>query len=386
MPSRTIHLTDIRRAACGLITVLLLVACLDRGAFATSLSFSQLDFNLEGAIINNSEWGAVDLTYTGDTGILYFNLNVNGTWQVQNVPVVSREGPGLEQIENFNFDLGVARGTNVSSLNFGFTLTPAVQTSIPVGSTLSLVNNELVVSFRDVGEAAPALLPAAPLVGGQAADPAKHAHKKFPNQECGLNECNPTAASNSLQFLKSQNGLTIADADITIAAIKAKLQAHPEGGVFRDHNDTRASGNPNAWWEDKKAYVESKNFPITTKQITKLSDIAAEIDRGEDVELQGDWHAAAIVSITDLAGGKFSVDVAHDTAQGMAGGTKTQTIIFNPTTGKFEGSPGFFDGSGFQYAVSESVVPEPSTVILLSLGLVCLAACRLKHYRRSRAP
>ena len=112
--------------------------------------------------------------------------------------------------------------------------------------------------------------------------------------------------------------------------------------------------------------MKAKGFPITTRKITDLSKLAAELDDDQDIELQGDWHTAAIVGLTELDNGCYAIDVSHDTKQGILGGTIVQTILYCPTIGEFIGSPGFFDGSGFNYAVVEC--PEPATICLLALG------------------
>jgi len=344
-------------------------------SWSINVDFSQLSFDLEGTSIPNTEWGAANLTYTGADPILYFNLTVNNSWQVQNVPVLSREGAGVDQTGVFAFDLGVPRGTSVSSLTYAFTLTPSIQSSMPLGASVAPVVSALLTSFPDVAEeAVPALAPAEPLVGGQAAEAKKHTQQGFPNQDCAKNKCAPAAASNSLQFLKAKNNLNIPNATISIAGMDAAMtNGNAAGAKLRD--------GAHAWWVDKKAFLDAGRFGITTKQLLRLSDIAAEIDHGEDVELQGGWHTAAIVGITDLGGGKFSLDVAQDTKQGVAGGTQVDTIVFDPATGKFKGSPGFWNGSAFQYAVSESVVPEPSTLLLLGSGLAGFAVFGRKRLR-----
>ena len=61
---------------------------------------------------------------------------------------------------------------------------------------------------------------------------------------------------------------------------------------------------------------------------------------------------AAIVGITKLANGKYAIDVAHDTSQGKAGGTKTETTTFDPATNSFSGGT-FLDGTKLDQFVIE---------------------------------
>lgn len=346
-----------------------------------SLAFYQLDFDLDGTITTNSDWGEVDLTFTGSTDILYFNLAINGTWQVQNIPVLSIEGSGVSQAMRYCFDLGVAPGTDVTTLNYDYTLTTTTQASMPGGSYPASVQDRSVIMYSGVaGVDIPPLLAPAPLVGGEAKG-GGCVHPNLPNQECGKDECVPAAVSNSLQFLNTKYKLGIAAGDITINKMKqatnwgSKTMASAPGpgvdrvlspypaskpdpwtkkGCWIDHDNNAAAGEKNAWWEDKDAYMKAHNLPITTTKVTSMAEIYKEVCRCQDVELMGDWHAAAIVGITPLAGGKYSIDVAHDTKQGQAGGTeKPQSIKYDPATNKFSGSPGFFDGSTFRYGISE---------------------------------
>ena len=89
--------------------------------------------------------------------------------------------------------------------------------------------------------------------------------------------------------------------------------------------------------------------------------------------------------ITDLGGGKYKIAVAYDTKQGKNGGTKTESITYDPGTKKFAGSPGFFDRSSFRYAVVEcpkkEVIPEFTSIAIpaaTAIGLVFLFLRRRK--------
>jgi len=90
---------------------------------AQSIQFNQLNFNYNGTTSNNSDWGAANLTFTGNAAILYFNLTVDTTWSVENMPVLTTRGIGQSQTQRFWFKVGPA-GTQVSTLTYGFSLTP----------------------------------------------------------------------------------------------------------------------------------------------------------------------------------------------------------------------------------------------------------------------
>jgi len=320
---------------------------------ADEVNFSQIDFYIDGVPTLNSEWGSVDFTFTGQEPVMYFNLAANGSWQVQNIPVLSIEGEGVNQSISFAFDLGVPSGTDVTSISYGYTFTNTTLGSMPAETGTAVVfDQDVVISSGAGGVAIPPLQPAKPLVGGAAVGAKKHVHANFPNQDCGLSECCPAAVSNSLKFLNKKHNMGLNNNGLSIAKMKTATNWNKEG-CWIDPDATRPAGERNAWWEDKKAYMKMNNIPVTTRKIADLSKLAAEIDKGQDIEIQGDWHTAAVVGITDLGGGKYKIVVAHDTDQGNPGGTMTQSIIYNPATKKFEGSPGFFDGSSFRYAVVE---------------------------------
>src|SRR5262245_54917948 len=109
----------------------LLIFSASLGASAASISLNQVDWYLSGVAHPNTEWGAVKVDYTGSDQILYFNLNVNGSWQVQNEPLLSGFGAGNREALEINFNLGNARGTNVASANVGWSITSSVLGSMP---------------------------------------------------------------------------------------------------------------------------------------------------------------------------------------------------------------------------------------------------------------
>jgi hypothetical protein len=83
-------------------TILLVLAILHissslRSASAESLIFYRMDFDFGGIQYTHTEWGSVTFTFTGSDPIMYFNLTVNNSWQVHNVPVLSLSGTGVSQ-------------------------------------------------------------------------------------------------------------------------------------------------------------------------------------------------------------------------------------------------------------------------------------------------
>lgn len=333
-----------------------------RGMAFSAVSFYQSDFTLDGASYTNTDWGSLDFTYTGSSNVMYLNVAVNGSWEIQNIPVLSQNGVGVTHTKSYDFDLGVASGTPVSSLSHDHSLTASPVGTMPGGSTsVSVGDRSFAISSGVTNAAIPALSAAAGLIGHVVVGPA-HGNSNFPNQDCGLNKCTPAAVSNSIQFLNEKKKLGIDPADITIDKMIDATKWEPDGCWI-----DKGTGH-NAWWEDKDAYMKANNLPITTRKITDLSKLGSELDDDQDIELQGDWHTAAIVGLTELANGCYAIDVSHDTQQGITGGTMVQTTVYCPTTDKFVGSPGFLNDSGFRYAIVECQVPAPGAIVLASFG------------------
>ena len=329
------------------------------------LKFYQLDFDELGGTINNSEWGHVDLTFSGYPNPMYFNLAVNGSWQVQNIVVGSIEGPGTLQKMTYSFSLGVPRGTNVQNIDYDYSLTLQPIGAMPGGAIPASVGNRTIRSRSGImGAVIPPVPPAHPLGGttpppgvpllrgeGYIGAEGEVHHENFPNQECGEDECAPAAISNSLQWLNSTYDLGMTTEQTSIDtwlgwfAIHWHLPSYPgagDGGCGYD------------WPGLKEAYINdpAHPYPITSKTIT-VGEIWGEILSGQDVEITGEWHCAAVTGIKVLDNGNCEITVSHDTKQGEDGGTITETITYDKATGTLSGSPDFFDGSLVTSVVSE---------------------------------
>jgi len=313
------------------------------------LQFCQMDFNFDGIMYENTDWGSVDVVYVGQEPIMYFNLAVNGDWQVQNIPVLSNQGVDVDQTMTYYFDLGNDVGTEVTDIFYDYDFTIDILQSMPGGSFNSPVLDDFVELWAgELGGSMPELDEAKPLVGGEANTPKKHAHKNFPNQECGKNECAPAAISNSLKFLNQKHHLGLTEAQTSI-------------GTMKTATGWTANGAPANWWETKKKYMGDNNYPIVTRKITDISKLAAEIDAGQDVEIRETWkdkdnktcgHVTCLTGITKLKNGDYSLDVVDDRKQGKPGGTdKPRTYIYNSTTGKFYEAG--FGHTKFEWAVVE---------------------------------
>lgn len=356
------------------------------GASVPTLLFSQLDINLDGAVYQDSEWGAIDLDYTGYSQVMYFNVAVNGNWCVQNMPLLSREGLGVSTSAFYTFNLGFPRGQDVPSLSYDYAITSDVQPVMPSGSQYAAVGPATVNlsgGFRDTVMGLLAVAPAL-RVGGAVVAGTAHKHSGFPNQECGSMECVPAAVSNSLQFLNKKKNLHMDPNSITIAKMKVATKWEATGCWTRP-DPNRPAGQRNAWWQDKNLYMQDPNhpLPITTRQIDfenateaqrrdRLEELGREMDANQDIEFNMPGHTAALIEIVKHVDGKYKLTIAHDIKQGQAGGTKEEELAYDPATNRFTGV--FGTNSEFLYAVIEC--PEPTTLVLLALGSLALFRSR----------
>ncbi len=323
-----------------LAVLLFMPSCDDetkKDLYNVSLRFAQLDFDLGGQETKNSAWGSAELGYENARTILYFNLAINKRWVVRNIPVPAWE---KDARWTFGFDLGVNQGTDVTTLEYAYELTADVLTTMPADFKRASVTDRSVVMASGFVEGKPILQdPPDAELGDSVADSAFHAGE-FPNTGASLNECVPAAVSNSLHFLNAKYKLGLTEEEMSIPTMREATGWDPRGCGF-------------GWYKTKEKYMNDNGYGVTTRRITDFDQIIKEIKDGQDVELCGDWHCAAVTGIARLTDGKYVIYVAHDTAQSEKGGEIYEKITYDPDTKKFEGSPGFFDGSGFSYFVVE---------------------------------
>ncbi len=331
------------------------------------LQFCQMDFNFDGTVYENTDWGSVDLIYVGQEPILYFNLAVNGEWQIQNIPIISGRGVNVDQVMTYYFDLGNEVGEEVTEITYGYAITEDILLSMPTETHTAIAADDYIIMSSGFGGEMPDLAEAQPLVGGKAASTVKHAHKNFPNQEAGKNECAPAAVSNSLKFLNTKYKLGLTDAQTSIAEMKKATKWN--------------NGCALNFWEDKKKYMEDNNYPITTRKMTNMDDIIKELDAGQDIEIIESWndgksaHATCLTGATKLENGKYTLEVVDDTKPDELGGTS------NPRTYKYDENTGKINETGFITKFEYAIVECPKNPKWgFHLKLPILPGCELKVY------
>jgi hypothetical protein len=365
-------------AVCAFVSLLLCPAAL---AGLVGIDIAQISF-LQGAdTVLNSDWGSASITYTPSTSFQFFNLVVNGSWQVQNVPVASLSTLNSTQSMTFDFNLGVPRGMPAGTVSYVALLADAPLNGPPTGTP---VNTTPAVRDVTVGGLAGPLgpIPAAlPLIGKLPIDFAFNFD--MVNQDVGVDECAPGAFSNSLMWLDRNGALNIPANLKSVDGLKGPTNWSPPMKDVNGNPIPGTGGVPVNAYLGKGAALSAY---VTTRFITpaNIADALAEMKRGEDIEIWGDHHAAVASGIIRNLDGTWTIYATHDTMQGAAGGTVTEPIVFDPATGLLTGgAPGFFGGFQLRGFVDESPVPEPVPMLLVGTAL-CILGVR-KQARRTQS-
>lgn len=324
-------------------SLLVVIACGSAPAFGQVLQFDQLDWVGLTSSTSDSSWGRVTMSYTGLSSTHYLNLNVNGSWVVQNTGVDSLYGAGISQEVSTTFDLGVLDGVDVSSLSFVMSLTPAPATSMPAGSpTVAPVSG---VSYQiggedmvDLGNPVP---PAAPQGGNPATVTASAKLPNlasFVNQVQGANQCAPGAISNSLNYLKAAgNPPLAASVPTSISDVGTAI-------------GTTATGTGANWPALKAAHFAGT---VTTTQLlaTDIAGLIAAVNAGKDVEIDLQGHVAVVVGVRQYSDGRVELDLMDD----------NQTDNVQDKMRTVEIKNGTVDGMLLERFVVESVPLPPVT-------------------------
>ncbi len=300
------------------------------------VTFSQLDVELDGDRHPMSQWGSVDLRFLGSEEVLYFNLTVlsgnsgSPVWRLQNLPVLSREGPNVRQTTTFHFNLANAPGDRVTFLEYGYALTAQPLSEMPdLAARRHVRRRDYVIDTGYGGEPITFVAPPEHLAGGAAAgEPCSH--EGFPNQEAAKDECVPAATSNSLNWMNELYGLGIPTDEITLEAMKGAT------GWSRD-----IPGNDDNWPDKKEQYLAERGIAVSTEVVDRfrIDKVLDAICAGCDVEIGIGNHCVAVTGIQKLANGNYTLDLTHDSYQKGPGGTITETAGYDNVFGRFSGDP-----------------------------------------------
>ncbi len=323
-------------------------------AAASVVSFEQLNWVDDLSATPDSSWGRVTLDFVGSSIDQYFNLTVGSEWVVQNMSVGSLYGAGVSQTVSTFFDLGVEHGVDVPEVVYSHALgdTPLLSPPVlgselaPVADTDYQIGGEDDIDLGSPGPVDRGTSSGAPVYkSGQIPD-----LDKFINQPQGTNDCARAAVSNSLNYLKATGKIDFTE---TMAEVKAWAGTSSSGGT------------PSDWYTKKKAHLEAKGMtvrfieaPLTA---AKLEDLIAQLEDGQDIEMDLAGHVEVLVGLRWLEDGTVELDLFDDdqTDGNNADGMHTSTL-------RASGSTQYVDGMRLERFVIEC--PEPSTMCLLVLG------------------
>jgi hypothetical protein len=298
--------------------------------------FNQVSMELDGVTLPFTDWGQLALRLPLSNAVRYVNLAVNGNWVIQNVPILSGLSGGVADQVCLNFPLG-SNGVPVFTANTGFTVTSNVVAVLPPPTNVTSFGIATHILASGEREVRLAYRPAQPLVGGPVLRTAQ-AKPSFPNREQRKNECAPAAIVNSLQYLDAVFSLNLPEADISLGAIKGAMGWTPDIGAPVG-DDPR---NPE-WVQGKDQHMRDRNLPIVTEVTTNAVLALAAVRAMYDVEVRMTGHAACVVGVTELGGGRYTLTLSHDVNQsdglgGGDGGTVLETVTLDTATGTLTGT------------------------------------------------
>lgn len=327
----------------------------------------QIDYDLDGLVVTNSSFGGVDITFIGTENPQYFNMVVDDVWVIQNIPLIPCEGIGVEQTIFMGFDLGIQDGIEVSEIEVSSSVTDVpkgngvIEPPDPVNPTRTSSTKVNMGSGRQPG----VIEPGNPQneFGGLVETYTSH-QGSFPNQDCEWHECVPTAVSNSLNWLQEKYGQPPVGKDLSIETMKEAT------GWDNSHSNPDNWGCYEGWADLKRNYMNQNGYEITTTEYPDPDDMdhaatadeckaaMEELRNGQDVELNGLNHCAAIVGMARLKDGRYVIYVSHDTDQEHPGGTRIEKVIYDPN----KPNPTAEGGWGFNGKLINGFVVEcPST-------------------------
>jgi hypothetical protein len=316
-----------------------------------NLRFTQLSHMLGNNPIQGSRWGRVALKYMGSPQILYFNLSTNDGWKIQNVPLPSLDGAGVEQTINSSFPITDTTAT-LTTIIYGFKLSDTILTAMPLQTYQDSVHADTIIFCRGYGDSTFLSGEPTPLIGGQVVDSISISHSPFPNQDCGKYEGVPAAVSNSAIYLNRERSLGIDENLLTITEMKNAVGFIPN------------VGSPN-WVANKRQYMRQQKLPIEAMPVSGLLWIAHLLRDKNDVEIdvidtingRTKTHTLAVLGIKEQTNGNYDLYIAHDTKQGMgSGGAIIEMITYDQITGQFNGGGGIISGCRLKQVVVEGPI------------------------------
>jgi hypothetical protein len=300
--------------------LLLITAC---RLYAVDVNISQVDYYLNGsAAALNSEYGQVDVHYTPGSSVQWLNIvadpgSTSERWIVQNLPLLPSTDVGAGSFYTTKyFDLGVARGTDVTLLNAGYTVSSSPLSALPSG--LSAQNLVVGASQNLVNSGVPSGLttlsaPANPTLNWTGPGGLSYVwHGGMPNVIQEDSFCGPGAAANSLQWLNSQHhlGLTQSPGD-TMSELASNMGNNNDGNwdgeevagklqYIHDHNlglEVHYVGGHNLPLVGN--YSDANGTAVNNGAVS-WDWLWSEMQKGQDIELMTSTHWVVVEGVFQI--------------------------------------------------------------------------------------
>jgi hypothetical protein len=180
----------------------------------------QLDFKLRTITVASSSTGRVEidairLRRSTGIGSGYLNVATARGWVVRNVPIAAETSDPYGKLAA-RFNLGVANGTRVQTLDAAIDFSPTLLTAFNGPRSAQAVTSRRVTPTGGGGggsgaERAPAPPEFDDIVFGGGPGPGDEFSLQLdhPNIETAVNQCVPMSVANSLQFLANSTGLKL---------------------------------------------------------------------------------------------------------------------------------------------------------------------------------
>jgi hypothetical protein len=343
--------------------------------------------------------GAVDVTLTSNfaTSVGYLNIgidfnhngNLSGTeWVIQNdvIPILPTEfGPSHPVSASVPFSTtGLSLSNTSYSIFESFTSSPlGSQSAIPLNDT-QLFSTYDIDSLQTPGTgldgsaglstgatdwssvAASGDISADAVIGRVRYD--------IPGILQGVNECAPTAAAQSLLWLKARYG------DLATLPNQAQLITDLKTGM-----SWTASGiNPNNFVPGKNFVTTKYSLPVSTTAggafngTGTFNFIKQEIEAGEDVEMRIQYPGDGGHWVTIAGWYDDGTTQKLYFKDPLTGGNTVDEYVINGTT-----ITNYKYGNGtISFAVGESIVPEPGTFVLFGAGMTAMLWWKQRSRRR----
>lgn len=282
----------------------------------TEITFSQVDFTFPNAKLKNSDWGRLEVDVIQFTKIHeikkgFLNIYTEAGWAVQN-QLIDTESK-MNKI-TFYFDLGVKRGTNVTTLSAHLRFTKRPVSKFKDDKRMNYTVKSVKFNATGIKPLKKASISRPPKivdfgVGLLTFDFTKP-NQSGENVECAVNQCFPMSIANSLQYLENRY-------DTIDVPHNHQLGLYGDNTLVGqlDHyasrvTSSRSSGS-GVWFvpmmQGKFQYLS--NNSLADKLIHKHQDYGYG---GTGNQLPtGDFTHAGITSKDESVGGKVTFDWLH---------------------------------------------------------------------------